>query len=118
MFGKRKRWNGEVAQLIEGIYGIQRRGNPDWPGANAELEFLDMAWAVKQNANEAALMMVVNLFCGYVDNGRMDEAREMYPNMMSVAKIQVANEVIRPKHWTRFSAAIEESKEAMQQPSA
>ena len=114
MFGKRKKWNGEVSQLIEGTYGIQRRGNPDWSGINAELEFLDGAYKAGQNANEAALMMVVSLFCGYVDHGHMEEAREMYPSMMSKAKIQVSNGVIRPNHWERFSRHIEECKATMQ----
>lgn len=113
MFGKRRKWNGAVARIIENDYGVQRRGNPDWPGINAELEFLDMAWAVKQNENEAALMMVVNLFCGYVDHGHINKAREMYPRMMTVAEPHVATGVIRPEHWARFAAAIEESKEAM-----
>ena len=110
MFGKRKKWNGEVAQLIEELYGIQRRGNPDWPGIIAELDFLDGAFRAGQNSNEAALMMVVSLFCGYVDNGHMEEAREMYPGMMSVAKIQVSNGLIRPNHWERFSRHIEECR--------
>ncbi len=110
MFGKRRKWNGAVARIIEEDYGVQRRGNPDWPGIYAELEFLDLAWAIKQNEDEAALMMVVNLFCGYTDHGRMDLARELYPMMMAVAEPQIASGLIRPNHWERFSKAIEESK--------
>ena len=114
MFGKRKKWNAAVALMVENDYGIQRRGNPDWPGINAELEILDGVWAAKQNENEAALMMVVNLFCGYVDHGRLDLARAMYPKMMAVADPQIASGIIRANHWERFSRHIEECKKVIE----
>ena len=110
MFGRRKRWNGNVALMIENDYQVKRRGNPDYPGIIAELEHLDIAWRTKATEHEAACMMAVNLFCGLVDHGRNDEAMEFYPKMMAVAEPHVASGLIRPVPWSRYSKAIEESK--------
>ena len=110
MFGKRKKWNGVVAEIIENEYGIQRRVNPDYPGVIAELEHLDIAWLAKATEHEAACMMAVNLYCGLVDYGRYDDAMQFYAKMMAVAEPQVSGGLIGAVPWSRFSKAIEESK--------
>ena len=110
MFGKRKKWNGAVAEIIENEYCIRRRGNPDYPGVLVELEHLDLAWQTKATEHEAACMMAVSLFCGLVDHGRNDDAMEFYAKMMAVAKPHVASGLIGPVPWSRYSKAIEKSK--------
>jgi hypothetical protein len=106
---REKKWNGAVATIIENEYGIRRKGNPDYPGVLAELEHLDIAWQTKATEHEAACMMAVSLFCGYVDHGRNDEAWELFKKIMAVAKPQVAVGLIRPIPWSRYSNAIEKS---------
>lgn len=120
MFGskrkKRQLWNGEIGKLIEKDYSIQRRGNPDWPRILSELKFLDEAWAVDMNPHEAALMLMAHLFCGYVDNNLPDQAKKMYPEMMSVAERHRIDGEIRDEHWERMSDVIAESFKRLGSP--
>lgn len=95
--------------MIENDYGIQRRGNPEWPRILAELSFLDEAWAVDMNPHEAAMMLMAHLFCGYVDNDLPDPAQKLYPEMMSVAEGHRIDGSVRDEHWERMSALIDES---------
>lgn len=105
MFGrKRKRFNGDVDQKIVCDYGIQTRGNPDWPGPLAYLEFLDTPWRNNWNADEAALFMAMNFYLGLVDAGRYDEAATVHDKIRAVAEANVSAGQVGQAKWEHFQA--------------
>ncbi|QLF20638.1 hypothetical protein [Pseudomonas aeruginosa] len=73
-FRNRKKFNGNVDQLLTSKYKIVTRDNPRFPGVLAYLEMLDQAWNAKFTDDEAAMFVATLYYSGLMKNGFYDEA--------------------------------------------
>lgn len=105
-FGNRRRFNGDVDVKLNNEYQIPTRENPDFPGALAYLELLDIAWRARMNSDEAALYIAILLFSGLTKSARYDDAWAILQRIRKISDFGRDKGLIGRDHWARFERGI------------
>jgi hypothetical protein len=108
LFGKRKRFNGDVDLRLREFFGIDASGG----GLLGLLSLLDTAWSARMNADEAATYVAVLTCVGHYRECEPRKGSLMLERILAYGKTRVAVGQIGRQHWDRWMLAIAEESKA------